>query len=129
MVVFLLIAAIVYFGSDYEFASAATPDVAAPPLPTLDGEAIAKSTGCIACHSSDGSDLVGPTWAGLAGSERTFEDGSTAVADSAYIKKSIVDPEAQVVAGFNPLMPTVYTDLLSDSEIDAVVAYIESLGG
>jgi cytochrome c oxidase subunit 2 len=132
MFAFLLIAGIVYFSSDYEFASVAAPaEVAAPPpgLTAADGEAIVKSTGCIACHSTDGSILVGPSWQGLAGSERTFEDGSTAVADTAYIKNSILDPESQVVADFKPLMPAIYGDVLSNAEIDAVVAYIETLGG
>ena len=129
---FLAIAGIVYFSTDYEFASVGAPtEVVAPPpgLTAADGERLVGATGCIACHSTDGSILVGPSWQGLAGSERTFEDGSTAIADAPYIKNSIIDPASQIVADFTPLMPAIYGDVLSDAEIDAVVAYIQTLSG
>ncbi len=137
LILFLVIAGTVYYTTDYEFASVSEPG-AAPPVPTeppsdtqppsgLDGQAIAQSTGCVACHSTDGSVLVGPSWQGLIGSERTFEDGSSLVADAGYVRDSIVNPNAQVVEGFQPIMPQTYEDLLSDAEIDALVEYISSL--
>jgi mono/diheme cytochrome c family protein len=131
LILFVAIAGVVYFSTDYEFASVAEPVVAAPLQAgdPVNGEAIVKSTGCIACHSTDGSILVGPSWQGLAGSDREFEDGSTAVADTAYLRESILDPEASVVAGFKALMPAIYGDLLTPADIDDVVAYLESLGG
>jgi cytochrome c oxidase subunit 2 len=92
------------------------------------GLAIATSTGCTACHSADGSDSVGPTWLGLYGSGRDFEDGDSAPADDAYLRESIIDPPLRVVVGYpGNLMPTLYGDSLSDQEIDQIVAYIESL--
>lgn len=90
------------------------------------GKALAQSKGCVACHSIDGSTGVGPTWKGLAGKAETMADGSTVQTDEAYLKKAIRDPVAQVVKGFQPIMPK--TDM-TDDELGALVAYIQSLGG
>lgn len=92
------------------------------------GEALAAGTGCLACHAIDASSGTGPGWQGLAGSNRTLEAGETVVADDAYLFNSIVDPVAQIVAGFDPVMPTTYSDSLSEAEIDDLVEYIKSLG-
>lgn len=89
------------------------------------GKTIAQNNGCMTCHSIDGSKMVGPTWQNLYGSERTFEDGSTAMADEEYLRESIVEPSAKVVEGYPPSM--VSYDFLSDSEINSLVEYIKSL--
>ena len=134
---YLLIAGVDYFTSDYqEFAPGVSEGAAVvaqtaptPPIESLDGAVIAASTGCTGCHTTDGAVGLGPTWRGLAGSPRTFENGSSAVADAAYLAKSITDPGAQVVAGFpDGLMSPRYGDILGSSEIEALVRYIESLG-
>ena len=102
--------------------TAATDDVAM-------GLRIAESNGCVACHSSDGTVLVGPSWLGVHGAERTLDDGTVVVADSAYLTESITDPPVKVVMGFaGNVMPTTYVDSLSATEINQLVAYIESLG-
>jgi cytochrome c oxidase subunit 2 len=90
------------------------------------GAKLAEIQGCLSCHSVDGSSLVGPTWLGLFGSERSLEDGSTVVADDAYLRRSILEPEAQVVAGYPKIMPAAY-GLLPVEDIDAIVEYIKSL--
>jgi cytochrome c oxidase subunit 2 len=93
------------------------------------GAQLAELQGCAGCHSVDGSQLVGPTWLDLYGSERTFADGTTAVADEDYIRNSIIEANAQVVAGFPPnVMPQTYGDALTAEEIDGLIAYIKSLG-
>lgn len=89
------------------------------------GEQLYTQNGCQACHSTDGTRLVGPTLQGLFGNERTFEDGSTTVADEEYIRRSIVEPNAQVVQGFPPSM--VPFDYLSDSEIQSLIEFIKTL--
>jgi len=92
------------------------------------GTDLATSKGCTACHSTNGRDGVGPTWTGLFGSERSLEDGSTVTADDAYLRESIVDPQAKVVDGFIAgIMPGSFGDSLTDEELDALVAYIQSL--
>ena len=83
---------------------------------------------CIGCHSTDGSVGVGPSWQGVAGSDRLLESGETVVADSEYLRTSIVDPNVQIVSGFSPdQMPGNYGDTFSADELDALVAYLESL--
>jgi cytochrome c oxidase subunit II len=92
------------------------------------GETIAANTGCLACHTADGATSSGPTWKGLAGSSRPLESGETVMADDAYLGRSITDPLADVVAGFDPVMPTTYSDQLTEAEIDDLVEYVKSLG-
>ena len=64
------------------------------------GETIAEQNGCFACHSTDGSVLVGPTWLGLYGSDVELADGSIVIADEAFLAESILEPNATIVAGF-----------------------------
>jgi len=90
------------------------------------GAELAGSAGCLACHSADGSAMVGPTWLGLFGSERRLEDGTSVVANEGYLRSSIMDPESQVVADFPKVMPAAYS-MFSDEDLDAIVAYIKSL--
>lgn len=80
---------------------------------------------CALCHTTDGSTLVGPTWQGLFGHEVTLSDGSTVTADEAYITESIRDPGAQVVEGFQNIMPP-FPDL-TDEQISAIIAFMETL--
>ena len=84
----------------------------------------ATSLGCTSCHSVDGSRSEGPTWEGLAGSTVTLADGSTVVADEAYLRRAITDPQAEVVAGYPAPMPAVE---VSDAQADRLVAYIQGL--
>ena len=81
---------------------------------------------CLACHSADGSKLVGPTWKGLYGSEVELEDGSKVVADEAYLHESIVDPMKRTVKGFPPSMPP-FGAMLTEDQIKDVIEYIKSL--
>lgn len=90
------------------------------------GEKIYKEKGCNACHSVDGTVLVGPTFKGLIGRTEEFSDGSSLTADENYIRQSILEPQAQVVKGYQPVMPS-FKGILSDKEIDALVAYIKTL--
>ena len=67
---------------------------------------------------------AGPSWVGLAGSTVELDDGSTPVADEAYLRRSISEPQAQRVAGYTIAMPE---NGLSEDEVDAIVAYILEL--
>lgn len=89
------------------------------------GRALSESKGCVACHTVDGSPRVGPTWKGLYGKTETMADGSTAKVDEAYLRSFILDPQARQVKGFPPVMPKME---LTDEELAALVAYIQSLG-
>jgi cytochrome c oxidase subunit 2 len=92
--------------------------------PAEQGRSIALRSGCTSCHGADGGGGVGPTWKGLAGSTVRLQGGGTVTADDAYLREAIRKPDAKVVRGYNPIMPTVK---LSDREVDDLVAYIRSL--
>lgn len=89
------------------------------------GKTVAQNNGCMTCHSTDGSRLVGPTWQNLYQHEVSLDDGSTVTADEEYLRESIVNPSAKIVEGYPPSM--VSYDFLSDSEINSLVEYIKSL--
>ena len=90
------------------------------------GAQLATDLGCLVCHSIDGSAALGPTWAGLAGSTVSLDDGSTVTATASYIRESIVAPDAKIVAGYTAgVMQNNYSGL-SDEELTALVAYISS---
>jgi cytochrome c oxidase subunit II len=95
-----------------------------------DGYLLLRNTGCIACHSLDGTKLVGPSFKGLYGKERLVISGKTQVkviADDAYIRNSILDPEAQIVSGFNKGLMKSYKDILKDEDIKTIIDYLKTL--
>jgi len=81
---------------------------------------------CITCHSVDGSRNVGPTFLGLYGRDEAMTDGVRVTVDENYIRESILNPQAKIVAGYEPVMPT-YQGILKDRDIDAIIAYLKSL--
>jgi cytochrome c oxidase subunit 2 len=91
------------------------------------GAKLYNAKACNTCHSVDGSPGNGPTFLGAFGKEEEMADGSTVVVDENYIRESILNPKSRVVAGYQPIMPT-YQGMLTDREVDALVAYIKSLG-
>ncbi|VVN88006.1 cytochrome c oxidase subunit II [Pseudomonas fluorescens] len=87
------------------------------------GQRLAESLGCLACHSVDGSKGVGPSWQGLYGNTQTLADGTTIKADEGYIKDSVLHPSAKIVKGYAAVMPA-FTP--SDEELNALIAFIKS---
>jgi cytochrome c oxidase subunit 2 len=102
----------------------------AAPIPSSDlvdeGRRVAVEAGCFKCHSVDGSAHIGPTWLDMYMRTETLQSGKKIVADEAYLTKSMMDPLADIVQGFPPVMPT-YQGRLSAAEIGAMVEYIKSL--
>jgi cytochrome c oxidase subunit 2 len=90
------------------------------------GEKIYKEKGCNACHSLDGSKIVGPSFKGIFGHSVELQDGSKVDVDENYIRQSILEPQAQIVKGFAPVMPS-FKGILSDEDVTALVAYIKTL--
>ncbi|WP_250461801.1 cytochrome c oxidase subunit II [Microbulbifer litoralis] len=90
------------------------------------GAQLFQSLGCGACHKADGSGLA-PALQGVFGSRVKLADGSEVVADEAYIRDSIVEPQAQLVAGYQPVMPS-FSGQVSEEEILQLISYIQSLG-
>jgi cytochrome c oxidase subunit II len=90
------------------------------------GRDVAGRRGCLSCHTLDGQPHVGPTWAGLYESQVPLQGGGTVVADDAYLTRSMMDPQVEVVAGFKGVMPT-YRGVLEEPEVAALVELIRSL--
>lgn len=93
------------------------------------GEALSKSKGCAACHSTDGTKLIGPSYKGVYGKTETVVTGGQEreiIVDDAYIRNSILKPMDDIVKGYQPLMPS-QEGLVNDAEIKALTAYIKSL--
>lgn len=85
--------------------------------------------GCNACHSLNGSKIVGPSFLKLYGKEREFKDGSKVEADENYIKTSILYPQQQIVKGYELVAMPSYKGQLTDEEIGGLIAYIRTLDG
>lgn len=98
--------------------------------PTAAGKRIMTNIGCLACHSLDGSKLVGPSFKGLYGHEVTVKAGGetkTVVADDEYIKRSIYDPNAEIVEGFAKGLMQSYQGQLTDDDIALMIEYLKTL--
>lgn len=94
-----------------------------------DGMALLRGKGCLACHSNDGSRKIGPTFKGLFGSTVTVLTGDRereVIADEAYLRKSVLDPQADIVKGFPAVMPPE-KDNVSPEELEAIVGAIKGL--
>lgn len=90
-----------------------------------EGREVAQQYGCMSCHSVDGRDGVGPSWAGVFGTEVELDDGSVVVADEEYMTTAIVDPNAQIRAGYRGIMPQRELD---PADVAAIVEYLRALG-
>jgi hypothetical protein len=91
------------------------------------GQKLSNTKGCMACHSVDGvKQQPCPNWKGLFGKERLLVSGDTVVADEEYITNSIVNSWDQVVQGYAKTMPPYN---FPEQEVEALVAYVKSLGG
>lgn len=84
------------------------------------GERLYAKLGCDGCH---GNAQLAPTLFDLAGSSRRLEDGSEVTVDADYVRRAIVTPGTQVVAGYLKLMPS-YEPHLDPSELEALTSYV-----
>jgi cytochrome c oxidase subunit 2 len=94
--------------------------------PAQAGERLYRTLGCAQCHTVDGTASTGPTWKGLFGRQVPLQGGNSVVADEDYVRESIMDPQAKIVAGFQPVMPT-FKGRITDQEISAIIAYVKTL--
>ncbi len=90
------------------------------------GRRLAQSSGCAGCHGQNFRGGAGPALVGLAGSEVVLADGSTVIADDAYLTTAISEPAAQLVDGYTLKMPA---NDLSAAEVADIVAFINTLTG
>ncbi|HYP99227.1 MAG TPA: cytochrome c oxidase subunit II [Polyangiaceae bacterium] len=90
------------------------------------GKMLYEKQGCSTCHSLDGTPKVGPSWKGIYGKMEAMTGGAPIKVDENYLRESMIDPQAHIVSGFAPAMPT-YQGKLSDKDIDGLIEYIKSL--
>ena len=91
------------------------------------GAKLFEQLGCHTCHS-DRPDARGPSLTGIFGREVSLQDGSRVSADENYLRESILTPNAKVVEGYRPIMPT-FQGQISEAGLMQIVAYIRSLSG
>jgi cytochrome c oxidase subunit 2 len=96
--------------------------------PAAAGQQLFQTLGCASCHGDTGEGGRGPTLAGLFGRLTPLQNGETVRADEGYIRESILNPQAKLVAGFGPIMPTFQGQISEDQSVQ-LLAYIKSLQG
>lgn len=107
--------------------------LAALPVKKKDDQAGAKllqKNGCTACHSVDGSRVVGPSFKGLYGSKKSVTTNGAkreVTIDDAYIKKAIYEPNADVEEGFSPGLMKSYNGIVSEKEVTEITDYLKTL--
>jgi len=89
------------------------------------GEKVFNDFGCITCHRADAQGR-GPVLENLMGKQQQLDNGQTVTVDESYLRESILNPHAKIVAGFQPIMPT-FQGQISEDQLMQVVAYIKSL--
>lgn len=96
--------------------------------PAAAGQQLYTSLGCASCHGANGEGGRGPALVGLFGREEPLANGGSVRADEGYLRESIVNPQAKLVAGFGPIMPT-FQGQVSEDQLMQLVAFIKSLHG
>jgi mono/diheme cytochrome c family protein len=111
-------------------ATTATTPSQSPAQLLVQGKALYTGDGCSGCHSLTGAAGAGPTFKGLAGSTVTLTDGSTVTADDAYLSRSITDPDAQIVKGYQSgiMSAAIASHALGTklADVEALVAFIKA---
>lgn len=103
-----------------------SPAAASGVSPAERGKELYSQRGCLACHSVDGKNLIGPSFRNLYGATESLEDGSSVEVDENYLRESIYEPQAKMVKGYPPSMPS-FKGILSEDEVTALIEYIKTL--
>lgn len=94
--------------------------------PAAGGQQLYQTLGCASCHGETGEGGRGPALTGTFGSEITLTTGAKVTADEGYLRESIINPQAKLVAGFGPIMPT-FQGQVTEDQLVQLLAYIKSL--
>jgi len=109
--------------ADYQAWLSGGPATASP---VAAGQKLFSDLACNSCHQQ-GPQARGPALEGLFGKTIELQGGGTALVDEAFIRESIVNPQAKVAAGFLPIMPT-FQGLVTEEQLLQLIAYVRSLG-
>jgi len=91
------------------------------------GEKLFQQLACNTCHKSDGTGR-GPALQGVFGKSVQLANGQRVIVDEAYVRESITNPKAKVVAGYEAIMPT-FQGQVSEEQLLQLISYIRSLAG
>jgi len=94
--------------------------------PAVAGQQLYQTLGCVSCHGANGEGGRGPTLAGLFGRQVQLAGGQSVPANEEYIRESILNPQAKLVDGFGPIMPT-FQGQISEDQLVQLLAFIKSL--
>ena len=94
--------------------------------PAVAGQQLFQSLGCVSCHGANGEGGRGPELAGLFGKQVLLSNGQTIRADEAYFRESVLNPQAKIVAGYGPIMPT-FQGQVSEDQLLQLMAFIKSI--
>lgn len=94
--------------------------------PAAAGRGMFESLGCASCHGANAEGGRGPALTGLFGSKVLLNNNQSVTADEGYIRESILNPQAKIVTGFGPIMPS-FQGQVSEEQLLQVVAYVKSL--
>ena len=90
-----------------------------------EGRKLFQKLQCVACHSADAKARA-PVLEDIFGKQVPLTDGRSVVADVSYLRESIVNPDAKIVAGFQPIMPS-YAGQVDEEEMLQLLAFIKGL--
>jgi len=93
--------------------------------PIQNGERLFTELQCITCHKADGTGR-GPSLVGVAGNAVDLADGRSVTADDNYLRESILNSQAKVVKGFQPIMP-LFQGQIGEENLLQLIAYVKSL--
>lgn len=94
--------------------------------PAAAGQQMFESLGCASCHGANAEGGRGPALLGVYGSNVVLNNTQSVKADEAYVRESILNPQAKIVTGFGPIMPS-FQGQLTEEQLLQLVAYIKSL--
>ena len=94
--------------------------------PAAAGQQMFESLGCASCHGANAEGGRGPALLGVYGNNVTLNNGTAVRADEGYVRESILNPQAKIVTGFGPIMPS-FQGQLSEEQLLQLVAYVKSL--
>ncbi|HYX31380.1 MAG TPA: cytochrome c oxidase subunit II [Pyrinomonadaceae bacterium] len=94
--------------------------------PAAAGRGLFESLGCVSCHGANAEGGRGPALMGVFGAKVVLNNGQSVVADEGYVRESILNPQAKIVTGFGPIMPS-FQGQISEEQLLQLVAYVKSL--
>ena len=94
--------------------------------PAAAGQQLYQTLGCASCHGANGEGGRGPALVGIFGKDTPLQNGQSVRVDEPYLRESILNPQAKMVVGFGPIMPT-FQGQVSEEQLVQLMAFIKSL--